>query len=190
VRAHATTRVLFSSRVANCCRRDMLPSTLLFTEQTWAVDSLWTTHRQGKDPRFEPMRSESEKNAAARRYAFLYDDVLAGERAQLKQAVTVGSKRWGWGLRRTGAPLVQMSAAANPAHTPGTMPAVCTGGGGRMYCCCNWVCRSFMVPCLILCVTLPTEREQPSCQGSPGSPAAARGGQAPAGGVPAHTGAD
>jgi hypothetical protein len=47
------------------------------------------THRQGKDPRFEPLRSDSERNAAARRYAFLYDDVLAQERSQLKQAVKV-----------------------------------------------------------------------------------------------------
>lgn len=42
--------------------------------------------RPGRDPRFDSGRvaSQAEKDVAARRYAFVYDDVLAKERTQLK----------------------------------------------------------------------------------------------------------
>ncbi|KAJ9510044.1 hypothetical protein QJQ45_011733 [Haematococcus lacustris] len=42
--------------------------------------------KEGKDPRFEPSRP-GEKEAAARRYAFLYDSVMPSERAVLRTAM-------------------------------------------------------------------------------------------------------
>lgn len=45
--------------------------------------------REGRDPRFDKAHNERDKDVAARRYAFVYDEVLAGERTQLRAALKV-----------------------------------------------------------------------------------------------------
>lgn len=70
----------------------------------------------GRDPRFDEVlhpAKPGDKDAAAKRYSFLYDEVLPQEKAALKQRLKVGpcctagmycchtsvvcGRRWGWG---------------------------------------------------------------------------------------------
>lgn len=50
---------------------------------------LCAIRRQGRDPRFEPARSQADKDMAAKRYSFVYDDVLPNERKSIKDKLKV-----------------------------------------------------------------------------------------------------
>ena len=60
-------------------------------------------HREGRDPRFasaRARRSDADVEVAAKRYAFLYTDVLAKEKAGLKAELKVQRRGWWDGTAR------------------------------------------------------------------------------------------